>query len=272
MDWPASVLIPLLAQQDDYLEQAVHSACAQTVPCEVVVAKSSRTPASNLAVLECLQARYPQVTVTDEGPAPGMASALNAALRVSRADRVGFLMSDDWLEPEAVACCLAVESDIVSTGLTAYLADGLTELREAGVDLTEEGFASQPDLPSSASYLSHFYLLNKSKVWEAGGLDETLGAAAGCGVDDFDLIWTMLERGATVGIVAQRLYNYRDHPGQRLTLESREVSLDALRRILDKHGLAGRERLRTLIVHGFWQGKSLRDGLQQLAAKKSSAS
>jgi glycosyltransferase involved in cell wall biosynthesis len=266
MDSPASVLIPLLIQEDAYLEQAVRSACTQTVPCEVVVAKSARTPASNLTVLERLQAAYSQLVVTEEGPAQSMASALNAALRVSRANRVGFLMSDDWLEPDAVSRCLPVERDIVSTGLTAYLADGRTELPQACVDLSPEGFAAQPSLHGKAGYLSHFYLLRKAKVQEVGGLDESLGAA-GCGVDDFDLIWTMLECGASVGILQQRLYNYRDHPGQRLTLESREGSLEALRRILDKHGLTGRERLRAMIAHGFWYGKSLQEGIRQLAGR-----
>jgi glycosyltransferase involved in cell wall biosynthesis len=265
--WSASVLIPLLRQDDGYLTQAVRSACTQTVRCEVVVATSPRTPASNLAVLERLQASYRQLVVVAEGPAPGMASALNAALQRASADRVGFLMSDDWLMPEAVASCLPIECDIVSTGLTAYLADGRTELAGAAVDLSQEGFAAETSLHRKAAYLSHFYLLRKSKVLAAGGLDESLGAAAGCGVDDFDLVWTLLERGASVGIVPQRLYCYRDHPGQRLTLASREDSIAALRRILDKHGLAGRERLEALIAHGFWQGKSLAEGLRQLRAK-----
>jgi hypothetical protein len=69
MDWSASVLIPLLRQEDAYLEQAVRSACTQTVPREVVVAKSARTPASNLTVLERLQAAHSQLVVTEEGPA-----------------------------------------------------------------------------------------------------------------------------------------------------------------------------------------------------------
>lgn len=265
MDWPASVLIPLLRQEDAYLEQAVRSACTQTVPCEVVVAKSPRTPASNLEVLERLQAAHSQLVVTDRGQAQGIAGALNAALRVARADRVGFLMSDDWLEPETVARCLAIERDIVSTGLTVYLADGRTELPQARAAPSPEGYAAQPSLHAKAAYLSHFYLLRKAKVQEAGGLDESLGATAGCGADDFDLIWAMLERGASVGLVQQRLYNYRDHPGQRLTLENRAGSMEALRRILDKHGLAGRERLRAMIAHGFWQGKSLQEGIRQIA-------
>jgi hypothetical protein len=125
-----------------------------------------------------------------------------------------------------------------------------------------------PGIHAKASYLRHFLLLRKARVLEAGGLDESLDAAAGCGVDDFDLIWTLLERGASVGIVPGRLYNYRDHSGERLTLVNRARSLAALRQILDKHGLTGRERLRTLIAHGFWQGKTLQQGFRQLRERE----
>ena len=257
----ASVLIPLLRQDDSYLERAVRSACDQTVPCQVVVAVSSRTPDDNVALLDHLQTAYPQLRVIEEDRPRGLGGALNSALRRAAAERVGFLMSDDWLDPEAVSACLAHDCDIVSTGLRTYREDG-TELPGAGIDLTPEAFAARPSLHLQAKYLSHFFLLRKAKVLEAGGVDESLDA--GCGPDDFDLIWTMLERGATVGIVPRRLYNYRDHGGDRLTLAQRGASLDALRRILDKHGVSGRERLQTLISHGFWQGKSLEQGLQQI--------
>lgn len=259
----ASVLIPLLRQNNAYLEQAIRSACDQTVSCQVVVARSSRTPSDNLAVLEGLQAAYPQLVVIEEDRPCGLAGALNSALRSAVAERVGFLMSDDWLEPEAVGACLAEDCDIVSTGLRVYLEDG-TELSEAAVDLSPEGFAARPSLHLKAKYLSHFFLLRRTKVIEAGGLDESLGINAGCGVDDFDLIWSMLERAASVGIIGRRLYNYRDHAGDRLTLADRNASLEALRRILDKHGLSGRERLQALISHGFWQGKSLDQGIRQV--------
>ncbi len=262
MRWPASILVPLLRQDDRYLEQAIRSACDQTVPCEVIVTRAAETPASNLAVLDRLAARYPQLVVIEVGL--GLACGLNDAIRAARGDRVGFLMSDDWLEPGTLAACLPVDADIVSTGITAYLADGSTELTAAHCSPSYEGFAAQQGFAAQASYLKHFLLLRRSRVLEAGGLDESLDAAAGCGVDDFDLIWTLLERGATVGIVPDRLYNYRDHPGERLTLQARSRSLAALREILDKHGLTGRERLRTLIAHGFWQGKTLEEGFRQL--------
>ena len=79
-----------------------------------------------------------------------------------------------------------------------------------------------------------------------GGVDEQVGLT---GPDDFDMIWTLLERGASVSIVPAQLYNYRDHGGERLTLRSVEAQVGDLRKILDKHGVHGEERARIIAWH-----------------------
>jgi cellulose synthase/poly-beta-1,6-N-acetylglucosamine synthase-like glycosyltransferase len=104
MKWPASILVPVLRQDDEYLEQSVRSACDQTVPCEVIVTRTTGTPTSNVAVLERLSAVHPQIRVVEVDL--GLARGLNTAIRSAQADRVGFLMSDDWLQPDAIASCL----------------------------------------------------------------------------------------------------------------------------------------------------------------------
>ena len=70
-----------------------------------------------------------------------------------------------------------------------------------------------------------------------GGLDETIGDSPG--VDDFDLLWCMLDRGASLlAIVEERLYNYRDHDGERLTTRKKDEMVATFTRILEKHGIA----------------------------------
>jgi GTPase SAR1 family protein len=88
---------------------------------------------------------------------------------------------------------------------------------------------------------------------EVGGLDESLGDFPG--IDDFDLIWTLLERGASVAIVEASLYNYRDHHRERLTLRDADQAVRTMGRILDKHGLAGDEKQRVLALHAPWYGR-----------------
>ena len=65
-------------------------------------------------------------------------------------------------------------------------------------------------------------LSEKRALLNVGGVDEHVGLT---GCDDYDLIWTMLERGATVHVLERPLYNYRDHGEERLTLRSREAQI-----------------------------------------------
>ncbi len=259
----ASIVIPLSSQNDLWLEQCVRSALGQTAATQVIVVTSPNTPPSNLAVLERLRAAWPELLVLRQ-TARGFANAINLGFRAAGASRIGLLLSDDWLLPGAVENCLCHDADIVSTGLAAFAADGESLLEAASVDLKQSVFEGLPTLERKANYLSHFFLFQKARVDEAGGLDESLGDAPG--VDDYDFIWTLLERGARVTIVEERLYCYRDHDQDRLTLRPPAEQAATLTKILAKHGLAGRERERVLRMHERWFGKPIHKALAEIAA------
>jgi glycosyltransferase involved in cell wall biosynthesis len=176
----------------------------------------------------------------------GFAAALNTGIHVASAERVGFLLSDDWLDSRAVEQCVGHEADIVSTGLRGVADDGVQILDQLGRTPSLDEFRSLPSLERQASYLQHFLLFKKRALREVGGVDEQVGLT---GPDDFDMIWTLLERGASVAIVAEQLYNYRDHSGERLSLRSVEAQVGDLRKILDKHGVHGAERAKIIAWH-----------------------
>ncbi len=231
--------MPLLRQVDAWLEQAVLSAVTQTVPVEVIVITSPLTPESNLRVLAGLAQRFQNLRIAQRPDGKRFAGALNHGIALASADRIGFLLTDDWLAPDCVEKCLAADADIVSTAMDFYASDGVTELtrlRRSG--LTERYLACANDF-ERASFLEHFFLLRREAVLLAGGVDETLGDSPG--VDDLDLIWTLLERGATVHLLDEPLYHYRDHAGERLTTRKGEEMRETYTRILRKHGLAGTE-------------------------------
>lgn len=110
-----------------------------------------------------------------------------------------------------------------------------------------------PTLEAKADYLSHFFLLRRARVLAVGGADETLGDPAG--IDDYDLIWVLLEHGASVAIVERFLYRRRDHAGERLTTRPPAEIRATLGRILDKHGITGAEHERLLARKARWFGQ-----------------
>lgn len=252
----ATIVIPLLGQPDDWLQQCVCSALAQTADAEVIVVCSARTPPSNRLLLEKLREESSRLAVVEE-ERPSFPGALNQGIRLAQAPRIGFLLADDWLEPTAVEECLAHDADIVSTGLSAYEGDGVTRLPEIDRAASQTELDRRATPQSKAQYLTHFFLFQKSKLAEVGLLDESVGDFPG--IDDYHLIWTLLEAGATVGMVEMPLYNKREHRGERLTMESRRQARANLGLILDRHGVRGRRKRRLLHDHSRWFGRSTQD-------------
>lgn len=248
----ASIVIPLLNQPDSWLRQCVVSALRQTIPAEVVVVCSPKTGGSNLATLRALEQPLLQTCIQHR---PGFAAAINQGFRTATCDRIGLLLSDDWLRPDAVEKCLARDGDIVSTGLTCFAQNGVDEFPSLSSDPARTVYDSLPTLEEKAFYLTHFFLFRASKIAAAGGLDETIGDAPG--IDDYDFIWTLLEQGATVSIVEEQLYCYRDHSGDRLTLRDATEQSSNLRHILQKHGIPPKDRQAILQRHIPWYGQPM---------------
>ncbi len=250
----ASIVIPLLNQRDDWLRQSVISALRQTVPVEVVVVYSPRTCAGNLAALRSLEVQFPRLHSCVR-PRDGLAVAINHGFKQARCARIGLLNSDDWLRPEAVQKCLQFESDIVSTGLACYAENGFDEFESLASDPRRSVYDSLPTLEEKAFYLTAFFLFRAGKIAEAGGVDETIPDAPG--VDDFDFIWTLLEHDASVSIVEERLYCYRDHSEPRLTLRDPQEQIEKLVYLLSKHGIPPGDQEKIVQRHSRWFGKPL---------------
>jgi len=249
----ATIVIPLLLQRPDWLERCLLSALGQSVPCDVVVVHSHLTPPSNLRLLTRMQFGRDDLQVLSAGKDCGYACAFNMGIEHASTDRVGFLLADDWLEPEAVKLCLEVDADIVSTRNRIFEEDGRT-LIETGT-ITGAGLAQCQSFHEKADYLGHFLMFKRARLLEVGGVDTTIGRT---GPDDYDLLWVLLEHGATAAVVEKCLYNYRDHDEDwRLSLQSASEQLANLERIFDKHNLPSELRPRIRAKHCRWYGRSI---------------
>jgi glycosyltransferase involved in cell wall biosynthesis len=262
----ATIVIPILDQVDEWLRQCVRSALMQTVRCEVVVVLSPVTRQSNRDLLAALNSEFDNLRVLP-CETMGFPGAINAGFKAASADRIGLLLSDDWLDPRAVEVCSGETADIVSSGNTVFDADGKTVFPSLGHTPRREEFLGCKTLESRARYLQHFFLFRKRKLLEIGGADESLGDFPG--IDDFDMIWTLLEHGADVAIVADQLYRYRDHSGARLTLRCGQQAATVLQKILDKHGILEPERTEIIRAHLPWYGRPMHVVFAELRHKES---
>lgn len=260
----ATIVIPLLRQKDRLLDQAVRSAVGQTAPCEVIVVTSRETPESNREVLRHIAATHQNLRVLFRDLPAAYPATLNFGIRAASAERIGLLLSDDWLEPDCVAQCLAHSADIVCAAHNTWHADGVTPVAGGARGLSMAQFRARPTLEAKASYLTHFFLFQRAALESAGWVDESVGDFPG--VDDYHLIWTLLEQGAETAIVEKSLYNYRDHNGERLTLADPAQAMENLGKILCKHGVEEPEFSRLIAAHKRWFGRPLYAVLTEKAA------
>jgi len=237
----------------------VLSALNQTLSCEVIVVSHKRTQPDNVKFLAECEAAYPDFKhIVRKSDEEGIAAAINLGWRNATTDRIGLLLSDDWLDPAAVECCVAHDTDIVSTGMI-YHGDGERVFLEGRLDM--DVFSSLGNYEARADYLKHFLFFRKTKLAEIGGVDEHIGTT---GVDDYDLVWTLLESGASVAITARPLYHYRDHGGDRLSLRDRDAQILDLQKILAKHGVEPLRQEVLLREKSQWFGRTIAETLEEL--------
>jgi hypothetical protein len=82
------------------------------------------------------------------------------------------------------------------------------------------------------------------------------------GIDDYDLIWVLLEQGASVKVLERSLYNYRDHEGERLTLADPAEMTETLRKILRQHRMSETELEQRLASSARWFGRPIQEVLR----------
>jgi hypothetical protein len=75
----AAIIVPVLAQRDDFLAVCLASAVKQTVPCKILMVTSDQTPRSNLDLILQYQDEFPS--------AFGAAAQLRANLQLAHSAR-----------------------------------------------------------------------------------------------------------------------------------------------------------------------------------------
>ncbi len=245
----ATIVIPLLHQVDDWLDQSVRSAVEQSVPVEVLVITSPDTTASNHQVLDNIARTFSNINVILRPPGGNFSTAINAGFAAAATERVGLLLSDDWLARDAIENCIQHPEELVTTGRTGFAANGKDQVWENVPNAAK--FNLLATMEARASYIGHFFLFKREKFLAVGGVDSSIGLT---GADDYDLIWTLLEHNARVHVIEQSLYNYRDHDGIRLTMRAQKDQVLDLKNILAKHGVTGAEQDRLVAEKSKWYG------------------
>ena len=234
-----TVLMPLKAYHDRYLEQSLASLVGQT--CEtwrlVVIVEPADAEGLGEVLRPWLGDDRLSIAV-NEGVR--LAGAINTGVRHAVTDFVALLLADDLWAPDAVEVLSDhirrfPAADFFHSARRIIDDEGIaiSSVHGARVDVTLDDFAQ-------GAPVKHLLCWRRDYALALGGLDER---SRSVGPDDLDFPWTMAEHGARFTAIDACLYIYRDHRRiERLTTHlPLAVHVGELRRIFRKHGLRRRD-------------------------------
>lgn len=193
-----SIIIPCYGQAH-WLPDAIESALAQTVPCEVIVVNDG-SPDNTSEVAKM----YPVRLVEKENG--GLSSARNAGIKEATGDWILTLDADDKIAPNFIEKCLENKDnyDIIATGQQEF------------------GDTNRIWFPHPHPTFDDFITANrinccslfKKEIWEKiGGYDEDMKL----GYEDWDFWLRATQRGYKVKTIQEPLFFYRKHGTSMVT-------------------------------------------------------
>jgi len=206
-----SVAIPVRGATD-HLERAMQSLLAQTHVFLDVMVITVQGDATTMEAAKKIAGGDARVRVM-ERPRPGLAPALNFALREARGELVARMDADDWCHPERIAKQVAVmEGDptIAAVGTAFAVVDEQWE--------QELERLYPPERPEEVRWrlllgnvLAHgSMMLRRKVVIDAGGYDDSIARG-----QDFELWLRMTGKGLRIANIPEVLYWHR-MPSSRL--------------------------------------------------------
>ncbi len=197
-----SIIIPSFNQQE-YLSDAIDSALAQTIPCEIIVVDDGSTD-NSLAIAR----RYGNKIKVISQVNKGLASARNTGIMNMTGDFLLPLDADDILKENAVEKIQEVidkdpRADIIAPSFKTF---GTTNQEVIIQDTNVMQFLY-------ANRIGYFSAIRKSKLLEIGGYSPRMT----WGYEDYHLWINLLNRGAKLVTMKDILVLYRTKENSMIT-------------------------------------------------------
>jgi glycosyltransferase involved in cell wall biosynthesis len=208
-----SVIIPVY-QVEKYLDKCIASVVGQTYQNLQIILIDDGSTDRSPAICDEWKERDPRITVIHQ-PNGGLSRARNAGLKVATGKFVGFVDSDDWIEPNMVECLLAAlqktDADIAVGGFEGFTEDSKS-IPYAKAKSTERSLCSTGDALKRLLLLRGFI---RNFVWNKLYRRTVLsGIAFPEGRLYEDVTWTaqVIGNAKSVVCVNQIFYHYLHRP------------------------------------------------------------
>ena len=198
------------------LDECLNSIFAQTVSdFEVRIVNDGSTDGTE-GLLRQWQARYPGQLFFETVENGGQGRARNLALEKARGQFIGFVDSDDWIEPDMYEKLLAVSqkenADLTLCEVTAHFPDGSTDQERI----------YRPDRPMASAGFAN------NKLFRRELLDGVRFAEEKLWYEDLEFTAIAIHRAKKIAHLDESLYHYRRGLPSTMNNRNAEKNLDLL--------------------------------------------
>ncbi len=202
-----SVVVPVYRPNLEFLERCIDSVTQQSYAnWELCICDDGSQDALATRYLERASQSDRRIKVVTLEKNAGISAATNEALGIASGDFVGFLDHDDELAPTALATVFEA-LQIQPEGDVIYSDEDKLDRRNVRVQPFFKPDWS-PDLLLSLPYMTHFLVVRRTLVEEAGRLRSDFD-----GSQDYDLMLRVTERTRNIVHIPRVLYHWRAGEG-----------------------------------------------------------
>ena len=228
-----SVVVPVY-NMEEYLRKCLDSIVSQTLRRIEIICVDDGSTDGSASILGEYAAKDSRIKVITKENG-GLSSARNAGITASRARYIGFVDSDDWIEPDtyAVAYDRILGCDMVCYG-TAIEGDAMVERRQVDVEyyaIRYSGLVELDDEVRLSTNVAAWNKLYRRDLIVDNGLEFPVGLL----YEDYSFYWRYAKIAKTAYFVPENKYHYLRREGSIMqkTFGKTPKAVDHLR-ILDE--------------------------------------
>jgi len=201
-----SIVVPVY-NMEKYLVKCLDSLINQTLKNIEIICVNDGSTDSSLEMLREYEHKDSRIKIIDKKNG-GLSSARNAGMEVAQAEFIGFMDSDDWVEPETykIAYNKIQDVDIVIFG-TNVVGDYMMDKRDADNEYYRVKYSGRLELTDAMRLNNDVATWNKlyrKSIIERNGLKFPVGML----YEDYPFFWTYIFASKTAYFEQKKLYNY----------------------------------------------------------------
>lgn len=209
-----SIIVPVY-NVEKYLEQCVDSLLAQTVREKEIILVDDGSKDSSGKIADLYASRFPGIVQCLHLENGGQGRARNHGLRLAHGEYVGFVDSDDWIDPEMYRKMIEKAEE---TGADLVFCDFLEHYADGRENYLPAAFQDHP-LSSAGS--------SCNKIFKRA-LIGSLTFPEGLWYEDFFFSAVMLTRASKMEYLREPLYHYRIAQNSTMHNDNAVKNLDIL--------------------------------------------